>query len=99
MHRARYRGDSAEVGVWKGDHSVDILRNWPAGGKHLLVDPYKHVPCPRGEVRDDPPEPLVWARELGQRLFLIRTTDYQLDSDRAAAVWGGPERPPPGHWR
>ena len=66
---------------------------------HTLVGIVVGTGNTRGEVRDDPTEPLVWARELGQRLFLIRTTDYQLDSDRAAAVWGGPERPPPGHWR
>ena len=66
---------------------------------HTLVGVVVGTGNTRGEVRDDPTEPMVWARELGQRLFLIRTTDYQLDSDRAAAVWGGPERLPPGHWR
>ena len=52
LRRLRYRGDSAEVGVWRGDFSSDILDKWPSGGAHLLVDPYKHFPCPLGERRD-----------------------------------------------
>lgn len=42
-----YRGASAEVGVWLGAHSRVLLDNWRSGGTHLLVDPWKHDPCPQ----------------------------------------------------
>lgn len=42
----------------------------------------------RGEVRSDPAEPVVAARELGRRLFDARVTDYRIDSPRPGAVWG-----------
>jgi len=34
----RWKGDSVEVGVFKGRYSQEILHYWPAGRKHLLVD-------------------------------------------------------------
>lgn len=40
-----------------------------------------------GEVRNDPNQPLVHARELGRRLFEIRETDYQMDTVRPSRVW------------
>ena len=35
-----YAGASAEIGVWKGANSVQLLKRWHSGGKHTLVDPY-----------------------------------------------------------
>ncbi len=44
----------------------------------------------RGEVRDDPSDPLGDAKRLGQRLFEHRVTDYRLDTVRPGAVWSVP---------
>ena len=42
----------------------------------------------RGEVARDPAVPLDAARELGRRLFELRSTDYRIDTERPDAVWG-----------
>ena len=42
----------------------------------------------RGEVTRDPAAPLDAARELGRRLFELRSTDYRIDTERPDAVWG-----------
>lgn len=52
-----------------------------------------------GEVRNDPNQPLVHARELGRRLFDIRETDYRMDVERPGKVWSGPSSPYPSFWR
>ncbi len=52
-----------------------------------------------GEIKDDPTNPLEDARELGRRLFLVKETDYKLDSVRAGRVWGEDERSFPTTWR
>lgn len=41
---------SAEVGVWRGDFSSNLLRSWPGGGPHLLIDPFENV-CRKGPAR------------------------------------------------
>jgi len=41
----------------------------------------------RGDVTRDPADPVGRARELGRRLFEIRSTDYRLDTPRAGSVW------------
>ena len=33
-----FNGTSAEVGVFKGQFSLEIMRHYRSGGKHLLVD-------------------------------------------------------------
>ena len=50
LQKLRYRGASAEVGVWRGDYSSMILSGWRSGGKHYLVDPYLAYGdgCPHG---------------------------------------------------
>ncbi len=52
----------------------------------------------RGEVRDDPTDPLGRARELGRTMFEAHSTDYQLDIDRPDRVWGDGPRPFPARW-
>lgn len=37
-----YTGASAEVGVYAGEFSREIMNMWPQGRRHLLVDPYLH---------------------------------------------------------
>jgi hypothetical protein len=41
----------------------------------------------RGDVRRDPSDPLRRARELGARLFELRSTDYRIDTERPGSVW------------
>lgn len=41
----------------------------------------------RGDVTRDPADPVGRARELGRRLFDMRSTDYRLDTPRAGSVW------------
>jgi len=41
----------------------------------------------RGDVARDPADPVGRARELGRRLFDMRSTDYRLDTPRAGSVW------------
>jgi multimeric flavodoxin WrbA len=41
----------------------------------------------RGDVRRDPADPLGRARELGARLFDLRSTDYRIDTERPGSVW------------
>lgn len=53
----------------------------------------------RGELRNDPNEPLKSARELGERMFMLRSTDYQLDTDRPKRVWNGKTDIFPAFWR
>lgn len=43
----------------------------------------------RGEVRDDPEQPLAAAERLGRRLFELTSTDYRVDTPRPNAVWSG----------
>jgi multimeric flavodoxin WrbA len=65
---------------------------------HSLVGIVTGIGNRRGDVQGDPNRPLDAARELGERLFQIRATDYKLVTDRPAGVW---EEAPffPGHWR
>jgi sugar phosphate isomerase/epimerase len=43
----------------------------------------------RGDVHDDPWQPLAAARELGRRLFEVHYSDYRIDTPRSGSVWGG----------
>ncbi len=52
-----------------------------------------------GEVRDDPSRPLDAARDLGRRLFQVRVTDYKLDTERPARIWGEDNPSFPATWR
>ena len=66
---------------------------------HELVGIVVGIGNSRSEVRDDPSEPLESARTLGQRLFDIRPTDYQIDTDRPKRVWQDGPYPYPAYWR
>jgi multimeric flavodoxin WrbA len=41
----------------------------------------------RGEVRQDPGDPMSCARQLGQCLFDRQISDYRIDTPRASSVW------------
>ncbi len=41
----------------------------------------------RGDVRDDPSDPVRRARELGRRIGDLYYTDYRIDTPRNASVW------------
>jgi len=66
---------------------------------HDLVGIVVGIGNSRSEVGDDPAAPRDSAQELGRRLFDIRQTDYQLDTDRPKRVWGDGERRFPAQWR
>lgn len=53
----------------------------------------------RGEVKADPLDPIGEARMLGQRLFEINETDYELDSQRDFEVWQQKPGYFPSYWR
>lgn len=42
----------------------------------------------RGDVRKDPGDPLALAERFGREFFTAHATDYQIDTDRPARVWG-----------
>jgi putative NADPH-quinone reductase len=66
---------------------------------HPFVGMITGVANTRGEVAQDPTNPLHAARDLGRHLFNIRATDYRLDTERPGRVWGGEEQFFPAHWR
>lgn len=41
----------------------------------------------RGEVEKDPTGPIQEAEHLGKELFVRKTSDYRIDSERAGGVW------------
>lgn len=41
----------------------------------------------RGEIEHDPTDPLATARRIGRDLFLLRATDYRIDTPRSGTVW------------
>jgi multimeric flavodoxin WrbA len=41
----------------------------------------------RGEIRNDPTDPVSAAFDLGRRLYTSRVTDYRLDTERSNKVW------------
>jgi len=41
LQRKGFRGNSIEVGVWKGSYSRHLLKVWRNGRNHTLVDPYR----------------------------------------------------------
>jgi multimeric flavodoxin WrbA len=53
----------------------------------------------RGDVTVDPLEPEQEAFKLGQRIFHIEPTDYQLDTERSSSVWENGIDRLPGYWR
>ena len=52
-----------------------------------------------GEVARDPTNPLEEARLMGQRLFRLEDTDYELDTPRSVVVWPDGSRRFPSYWR
>lgn len=52
-----------------------------------------------GETTADPTGPIETARELGRRLFNIETTDYRLETERAARIWREDNKSFPAYWR
>lgn len=52
----------------------------------------------RGEIRYDPLDPLTEAYQLGERLFDLVQTDYELDSVRSLDVWAEGQNTSPGYW-
>jgi multimeric flavodoxin WrbA len=75
-----YRG--ATVGVIASVQELARYLHWDLVG---VVD---GIANKRGEVGLDPGRPLEAARAIGARLFTARVTDYRLDTERSAAVWG-----------
>ncbi len=65
---------------------------------HPLVGIVTGIGNKRGDVERDPNEALANARQLGERLFEIEVTDYQLDTERPSSVWQD-GLPYPGYWR
>jgi len=65
---------------------------------HSLVGLVTGIGNRRGDVDQDPTGPVGAARELGRRLFEIRSTDYKLATERPAGVWDD-GRDFPGYWR
>jgi multimeric flavodoxin WrbA len=55
---------------------------------HELVDVVVGIGNARGEVANDPKDPLGRAREVGRRLTEARGTDYRVDTERDGRVWG-----------
>jgi hypothetical protein len=43
LQRRHYTGDSAEIGVWMGASSMALMRAWPAGRHHHLVDAWRQA--------------------------------------------------------
>ena len=41
-------GDSIEIGVFYATYSMQLMHGWPGGGRHFLVDPYRHFKCTGG---------------------------------------------------
>ena len=41
----------------------------------------------RGDVQQDPSEPVATARELGRTLFERPATDYRIDTERPGSTW------------
>lgn len=78
------RGVGAER---RGEQLLRAPRHRPADARALpipasLVGIVTGIGNRRGDVGDGPNRPLEAAGELGARLFDIRATDYELDTDR-----------------
>jgi multimeric flavodoxin WrbA len=72
----------------------------PLGVVHELQEYARYTHCQfvgvvqgignrRRDVLADPSDPIGRARELGRRLADLRSTDYRLDTERAASTWAG----------
>jgi multimeric flavodoxin WrbA len=55
---------------------------------HELVDVVVGIGNARGEVVNDPKDPLARARDVGRRFAEARGTDYRVDTERDGRVWG-----------
>ena len=55
--------------------------------RHEFVGVVNGIGNKRGEVARDPLDPLGAARDLGERLFDVRHSDYRIDTERSNAVW------------
>jgi multimeric flavodoxin WrbA len=52
-----------------------------------LVGVVRGIGNKRGDVLQDPADPLAAARELGRTLFDRQATDYRIDTERAGSTW------------
>jgi multimeric flavodoxin WrbA len=52
-----------------------------------LVGVVRGIGNKRGDVLDDPTDPLSASRELGRELFDRRATDYRIDTERPGSTW------------
>jgi len=52
-----------------------------------LVGVVRGIGNKRGDVRQDPADPLAAARDLGRTLFERPSTDYRIDTDRPGSTW------------
>lgn len=59
-----------------------------------LVGVVRAIANSRGEVADDPADPLGAATALGSRLLDCETTDYRLDTVRPESIWRATTAPP-----
>ncbi len=66
---------------------------------HSLVGMVTGIGDKRGEVRDDPSNPIESSRQLGRDLFRIEPTDNQVTLISPEAAQEGEEPPRPGYWR
>jgi len=58
---------------------------------HEFVGAVNGIGNSRGEVAEDPADPLAAAQALGRRLFDARYSDYRVDTERTNSVWAGSE--------
>ena len=52
-----------------------------------LVGVVRGIGNKRGDVLQDPTDPLAAARDLGRELFDRRATDYRIDTERPGSTW------------
>lgn len=52
-----------------------------------FVDVVRGIGNRRGEVVNDPGDPLAAAERLGRGMFIRRASDYRIDTERSSRVW------------
>ena len=70
----------AEIGVWKGDFAVEILKNCPNVEKYFLVDPWRHL--------EDWKKPLNVTNARFDRAFVLTMKRLEFAKDRIAVLRG-----------
>lgn len=66
---------------------------------HALIGTVTGIGDKRGEVRDDPSNPIELSRQLGRDLFKIDPTDDKVTLTSPETAREGEEPPYPGYWR